>query len=148
MPHYRQANLRHQQRLRHRNISSNSQRIHPTFEPCHDWLCANVRGQPPTRQPANPVANAIRPLVRCVAPSRLQRVAVGGMVGKDERGIAHPNVETSIVAQDGEWRYETTTPGEELFTRCMETGRGWCRGMSGCSGAEIGRVTQHSLFHG
>ncbi len=80
------------------------------------------------RQPANPFANAACPLV---SPGREARSAESaatrgglGMEGKDERGIAHPNVETSIVAQDGGWRNETTTPGEEVFTRCMETGRG------------------------
>jgi hypothetical protein len=42
------------------------------------------------------------------------------MEGKDEHGIAHPNVETSIVAQGGERRNEMTTPGEEAFTLVRE----------------------------
>ena len=45
------------------------------------------------------------------------------MEGKDARGTAHPTLGITIPQQRGGWTKETTTRGEEAFTRCAGTAR-------------------------
>jgi hypothetical protein len=56
--------------------------------------------------------------------SREDSNAIGGWRGKNERGMAHPTLRRTLPQQDGEWRNEATTRGEERFTRCVDTALG------------------------